>query len=116
MATPAEIAVTAAENLGILGEGETLPSYELDDLSDAYKELHAELEADGLATWGDNTATVPARFAWSVGIKTAMLRIVKYKIPAERAGEIGVFDQLADQKLRRYQAKGKLGQTQIENY
>ena len=116
MATPAEIAVSAAEYLGIIGEGETLPSYETEDLGDAYKELHAELQADEIASWGSNTATIPDQFAWSVAIKVAELRIVKYKVPEARAAEIVGFGRVADEKIRRFQARGKMGQTEIENF
>ena len=45
MATAAQIRDRAATRLGILGEGETLPSYETADMDASYVEIYAQLVA-----------------------------------------------------------------------
>ena len=115
MATVAAIKESAAENLGIVGEGETLPSYETDDLGAAYTELHAELLSRGLVTWSV-TADIPARFAWPIAMLVAEKRAVKYKVPEARYQQIKLESQEALALVRELQTRGKLGQTEIEYF
>jgi len=115
----AQIVETAAENLGILGEGETLPSYESADLTQAYLEVYSELQALGLAPWS-YTGTVPDQYVGSVAMLVAEARATKYQVPAERyarirsegSGQTG--EGVAMLKLRSLQARAKLGATEIE--
>ena len=115
MATIAQIRVSAAENLGILGEGERLPSYETDDLKKAYTEVHAELQALRLTTWSD-TAEIPDQYAWSVAMLVAEKRGVKYGIPTERYQQIKLESGQAIKRIRELQIRSKMGQTEIENF
>ena len=115
MATTAEIRDTAAENLGILGEGETLPSYETNDLDQAYTEVYAELQALDLATWSE-TAEVPDQYARHIAMLVAESRAVKYQIPDNRYQRIKFEKIEALAKIRELQARSKMGQTEIENF
>ena len=121
MATATQIRETAAENLGILGEGETLPSYETADLDQAYTEVYKELQGLNLTTWAE-TANVPDQYARSVAMLVAEARAVKYQIPDNRyqrillegSGPNG--DGKAMSMIRKLQAVSKMGQTEIENF
>jgi hypothetical protein len=115
MATSAQIIVTAAENLGILGEGETLPSYESADLTQAYAEVYAELQALDLTSW-ESTATIPNQYARAVAMLVAEARGVKYQIPEERYQRIKLEAFEAMKLIRRLQSPAKMGQTEIENF
>jgi len=115
MATAQQIRQTAAENLGILGEGETMPSYETADLNQAYVEVYAELEALDLAAW-DYANNVPDRFAHSVSMLVAESRAVKYQVPNDRYERIKLEAQAAMNKIRKLQTRSKFTQTEIENY
>ena len=121
MATAAQIRETAAENLGIHGEGETLPSYETDDLNQAYTEVYAKLEALRLTTWSE-TSDVPDQYADSVAMLVAEQRAIKYQIPDNRYMRIKAagwgLDEDGDaiKMIRKLQARSKMGQTEIENF
>ncbi|MBT8439718.1 MAG: hypothetical protein KJO91_08325, partial [Gammaproteobacteria bacterium] len=65
MATAADIRNKAATRLGIYGEGETLPSYESNDLDEAYTETYARLAAKSLALW-DIDEEVPDEYVTHV--------------------------------------------------
>lgn len=115
MATAQQIRETAAENLGILGEGETLPSYETADLNQAYTEVYAELQALDLAAWA-YTSNVPDQYAKHVAMLVAESRAAKYQVPEERYQRIRLEADKAIRMIRRLQARAKMGQTIIENY
>ena len=121
MATAQQIRETAAENLGILGEGETLPSYETADLDQAYTEVFSELQALNLTAWAEG-ANVPDQYAGSISMLVAQQRAVKYQIPDARylrilaAGWGTDMNGAAINKIRRLQAVAKMGQTEIENF
>jgi len=115
MATATQIRETAAENLGILGEGETLPSYESDDLDQSYVEVYAELQALGLATW-PVTSAVPDQYAKSVAMLVAEGRAVKYQIPDARYQRVKFEAVEALMSIRELQARSRMGQTEIENF
>ena len=121
MATATQIRETAAENLGILGEGQTLASYPTADLDQAYVEVFKELQALNLTTWA-STADVPDQYAASVSMLVADQRAVKYQIPTERYQRIKIegwgsdMNGAAINKIRRLQARAKMGQTEIENF
>ena len=121
MATATQIRETAAENLGILGEGETLPSYETADLDQAYTEVFKELQTLNLTTWAES-ANVPDQYAASVAMLVADQRAVKYQVPDNRYIRIKTegwgsdMNGAAINKIRRLQARAKMGQTEIENF
>ena len=83
MATAAKIRDMAATRLGILGEGETLPSYESDDLDQAYTEVHAQLSALNIVVW-DFDEEIPDEYAGPVTDLVAAARINDYGIPNDR--------------------------------
>lgn len=115
MATAQQIRETAAENLGILGEGETLPSYESDDLDQAYIEVYKELEGLNLTAWAQ-ASNVPDQFARSVSTLVAEARAVKYQIPDNRYQRIKFEAVEAMSMIRKLQERAKMGQTEIENF
>ena len=115
MATATQIRETAAENLGILGEGETLPSYEAADLDEAYIEVYNELQGLNLTTWAIAT-NVPDQYAKSVAMLVAEARAVKYQVPDARYQRIKLEKQEAMSMIRKLQAISKMGQTEIENF
>ncbi|MBU8921790.1 MAG: hypothetical protein KOO63_08220 [Bacteroidales bacterium] len=115
MATATQTRETAAEILGILGEGETLPSYETADLDQAYTEVFSELQALNLTTWAES-ADVPDQYARSVAMLVAEARAVKYQIPDARYQRIKLEKIEAMRMIRELQARAKMGQTEIENF
>jgi len=115
MATSQQIRETAAENLGILGEGQTLRAYETADLNQAIEEIYNELQAKNLITWSSG-ADVPDQYARSFAMMVAEARAVKYQIPDERYQRIKLEKIEAMHLFRELQARGKLGVTEIENF
>lgn len=115
MATDAQIRETAAENLGIVGEGESLPSYEADDLDQAYIEVYNELQGLRLTTWA-STADVPDQYARSVAMLVAEARAVKYQVPDARYQRIKMEAVEAMRMIRKLQANDIMGQTEIEDF
>ena len=115
MATLAQVRESAAENLGIVGEGETLPSYESADMTQAYAEVYAELQADELITWS-STANVPDQYAWSIAMLMAERRAVKYQVPPNRYQRIKFEAAEAITKIRALMMREQMGQTEIENF
>jgi hypothetical protein len=115
MATIAQIVETAAENLGIVGEGEVLPSYETADLTQAYAEVYAVLQALNLAAWS-STADIPNQYAKSVAMLVAESRGVKYQIPDARYQRIKLEAMEGIHSIRELQAPARMGVTEIENY
>ena len=119
--TAAQIVEEAAEILGILGEGETLPSYESADLTQAYAEVYEELQAEDLAPWA-YTSSVPNEYVRSVAMLVAEARAVKYQVPEERyarmklSGRGDADSGHAITTLRKLQARSKMGQTKIESF
>ena len=115
MATSAQIRTTAAENLGILAEGETLPSFEVGDLNQAITEVYNELRRMNLVTWA-STDAIPDEFARSFAMMVAESRAVKYQVPTERYQRIKVEAMEATMRFRALQAKQKIIQTPIEYF
>jgi len=115
MASAQQIRETAAENLGILGEGETLPSYESDDLDQAYIEVYKELEGLELTAWAQ-AGDVPDQYARSVAILVAAARAVKYQIPDNRYQRLKIEEIEAMSMIRKQQVRSKMSVTQIENF
>ena len=115
MATTVQIRENAAENLGILGEGETLPSYEADDLDRAYVEVHSEMLSNGKANWGV-TDNIPDKYVRSVAMKVAEARAVKYKIPFERYQQIKLEAEEADRMIDKLQASEQVGVTRMQAF
>jgi hypothetical protein len=121
MATIARIVSDAATILGILGEGETLPSYETNDMNNAYGEVHAQLQIMGLTTWA-STDDIPEQYSGPIAMLTADNRAVNYQLPTEKYVRIkqegwgANMDGLAVQRLRALQTSAKMDVTRIENY
>ena len=115
MATKIQIRETAAENLGILGEGETLPSYEASDLDQSYLEVYAVLQGLELTSWA-SSANIPDQYASSVAMLVAANRATKYQIPDNRYQRIQLEAFGAMRLIRELQAPTKMGVTEIENY
>ena len=121
MATAAEIVESAAEVLGIVGEGEMLTSYESGDLTQAYLEVYNILQARNLITWA-YTSDIPDEYVWPVTMLVAEARATKYQIPQElyariRSEASGDNDNgRAILMLRELQARSQMGTTEIENF
>ena len=115
MATTQQIRDTAAEMLGIVGEGETLPSYETADLDQAYLEVFAELQGLDLAAWS-LVDDIPNRFAKPVSMLVAESRAVKYQVPQERYQRIKFESQEAMHRIRELQAPVKVAITRMEYF
>ena len=102
MATAAQIRDRAATRLGILGEGETLPSYEAADLSESYLEVYAQLSALSLAAW-DFDEEVPDEYASAVITMTAFNRIDDYSVSNDRFSRLAAASQQAIPTIRELQ-------------
>ena len=121
MATIARIKEDAATILGILGEGETLPSYESNDVGNGYLEVYYQLQQLGLTTWGvqDN---IPTQYAGPVAKLVADQRAINYQLPPEKYIRIkqegwgADMDGFAIKRLRALQTSSKMDTTRIENY
>lgn len=83
MATAAELRDRAATMLGILGEGETLPSYEAADLTQSYAEVYAALDVKGHVTW-DYDEDIPDEYVPHVAALVARGRVDDYGVPNDR--------------------------------
>jgi len=83
MATAATIRDMAATRLGILGEGEILPSYETADMDQSYVEVHAKLSSLNIVVW-DFDEDIPDEYVDDVVNLTAFGRINDYGIPNDR--------------------------------
>ena len=83
MATAVQIRELAATRLGILGEGETLPSFEANDLDEAYKEVHAQLLFKQIVTW-DFDEPVPDEYTGHIVDLVAFARVNDYAVPNDR--------------------------------
>ena len=103
MATPAQIRDRAATRLGILGEGEVLPSYESADLTAAYAEVYAKLDTIGLAVW-EYTENIPDEYAGHVVDLVAEARINDYGIPNDRYSRISASAKTAILGIKEQQA------------
>lgn len=58
MATVAEVVERAANELGILAVGQTLPAHHNTRITAAYNEIYGVLKSEGLAVW-DSNGTIP---------------------------------------------------------
>lgn len=87
MATAAEIRNRAATKLGLLGVGQTLPSYITSDLDTAYTEVYAILDAKSLVDWDDDES-IPDEYSPHLVALVARARITDYMPPANRLGVI----------------------------
>jgi len=121
MATIARIKEDAATILGILGEGETLPSYESNDMNNAYLEVFYQLQKLGLTTWGVTDA-IPAEYAGSVAKLVADQRALNYQLPPEKyirvkqEGWGADMDGFAVKRIRSLQTSSRMDTTRIENF
>ncbi len=94
MATAATVRDMAATRLGILGEGETLPSYETADIDQSYVEVHAKLSALNIVVW-DFDEDVPDEYVDDVVNLVSFGRINDYGIPNDRYQRIAASAGLA---------------------
>jgi hypothetical protein len=104
MATPAQIRNRAATMLGILGEGETLPSYESNDLTNSYNEVFAQLLAKNMTVW-DLADDVPDEFVPHVVALVAAGRMNDYAIPDSRYARIGLSAAAAPLEIKELQSE-----------
>jgi hypothetical protein len=115
MATAKQIRETAAENLGILAQGETLQSAEVADLDQAYIEVYNELQGLNLTTWAV-ADDVPDKYSRSIAMLVAESRAVKYQVAEAKYQRIKLESQQAIALIRELQAPAKMGTTEIENF
>ena len=121
MATIERIKQDAATILGILGEGEVLPSYESNDILNGYYEVYAQLQQMNLSTWA-LTDDIPTQYAGPVAALTADQRAMNYQLPPEKYNRIKTegwganMDGLAVKRLRALQTSSKQDVTRIENF
>ena len=99
MATAVQIRDKTASRLGIVGEGETIPSYEADDLDKAYKEIFAQLQAKNLNVW-DFDEEVPDEYVYHVVAMTAYVRLDEYAVPNARYKRIARDNAFAIPEIR----------------
>jgi hypothetical protein len=104
MATPAQIRNRAATMLGILGEGETLPSYESNDMTESYSEVYAQLSAKNMAVW-DLADDVPAEYAPHVVSLVAAGRMDDYSIPNDKYSRIAATASQAYLEIKELQSE-----------
>lgn len=103
MATIAQMVDRAATRLGILAEGLTLPSYESDDLTQAYTETYAQLGAKNLTVW-DFDEPIPDEYVQHVVSLMAISRANDYSIPNDRYQRIIADASIAVPEIRELQA------------
>lgn len=82
MATKTDIRNKALKRLGILGATQTATAEQAVDLEAAYDEVYAELEANDLAVWDDET--IPNEFVAPVVALVAQARLDEYSVSTER--------------------------------
>jgi hypothetical protein len=99
MATAIDARNRAATMLGILGEGETLESYETADMDAAYVEAYARLSAKGVAWW-DEDDEIPDEAINHVVAMMAMSRADDYSISNDRYQRVGARNAAAIPELR----------------
>jgi hypothetical protein len=115
MATAAQIRERAATRLGILGEGETLPSYETADMDASYVEIYAQLGALSLAVW-DYDEDVPDEYTTHVITLVAYNRANDYSISNDRYARIAADNQAAIPAIRELQTNDAIQQDQPDYF
>ena len=113
--TPAQIRNEAGKKLNIFGEGQTLRPEHSADLDNAYLEVHAELQHDGLVTWA-STASIPVRYEWPIISLVAASRAVKYNVATERYQQILLEETKGWRVIWKMSEISKMGSTKIENF
>jgi hypothetical protein len=103
MATAAQIRNRAATKLGLLGVGQTLPSYITSDLDTAYAEVYAQLDAKSLVDWDDDES-IPDEYSPHLVALVARARITDYMPPPNRLGVIIAEAAVALPELRELQS------------
>ena len=99
MATATDARNRAATILGILGEGEKLPSYETADLDAAYSEVYARLTAKSIVWWDEDEA-IPDECITHVAAMMAMTRADDYSVSNDRYQRIALRNAAAIPELR----------------
>lgn len=99
MATAEEIRDKAAKKLYVLSTGQTLRSEIAADLTEAYKEVYAALDAMSLITW-DFDDEVPDEFVWPVVSLVAMARANEYAVPVDHYQRLAVDANGATRHMR----------------
>lgn len=115
MATASQIRDRSATRLGILGEGETLPSYETADLNQSYSEVYAQLSALNLAVW-DFDEDVPDEYASHVITLVAYGRINDYPTPDSRYARLAADVGKAIPAIRELQTNNVITQDQPDYF
>jgi hypothetical protein len=115
MASAAEIRNRAAKKLGLYGTGQTLRSEMAADIDAAYVEVYAELELQSLVTWAIDD-DVPDALIRSLVALVAGARVDAYSVPAEKYARITRESDGAEDRIRKFLAKPKMGVTEIEEF
>lgn len=115
MATKTQVIEQAAFKLGIMGDGQTLRASHNTDLTQAYAEVHAELEHRDYVTWDIDDA-IPDQFQSVMASLVADRRRVEYMIPLERQALIQASAEDAWRTLRALMMHQQQVTTKIENF
>jgi len=83
MATKAEIRDKVARKLGIKKASQALSNRFVEDLDEAYNDIHANLERLGLVEW-DAAGDVPGEFVPHVVALIALTRVTEYNCTGNR--------------------------------
>ena len=113
--TPAQIRNEVAKKMNIFGEGQTLRPEHSDDLDNAYLQVHAELQHDGLLAFG-STEDIPVRYENSIISIVAATRGAKYNVPAERYQQLLLESIAGFRTIWKLSQINKMGSTEIENF
>jgi hypothetical protein len=103
MASIAQVVDRTATRLGVLAEGLALPSYESADLTEAYTEVYAQLDAKNLAVW-DFDEPIPDEYVQHVVSLMAISRANDYSIPNDKYQRVVADARMAVPEIRELQA------------
>ena len=99
MATIAQIRERAATMLGIYGEGETMPSYMVNDMAESYNEVYAQLSRKKALSWGPGE-NVPPEYVPHIVSLVAFGRVDDYPTPNDRYARIVAGQRVALLEIR----------------
>jgi hypothetical protein len=115
MATAIDARNRAATMLGILGEGETLPSYETADFDAAYVEVYARLAAKNVLWW-DEDDEIPDECITHVAAMMAMTRADDYGVSNDRYQRVSIRNAVAIPELRELKSNDAEDQDQPDYF
>ena len=94
MATVAQVVDMAASRMGLVGEGQELPSYQSEDMNQSYVEIYAQLDIKDMAVW-DFDEDIPDEYASHVANMVAWNRITNYPVDPQRYQMLALSNQIA---------------------